>query len=97
MPILPGLAVRVHDAYVAGEGILHPAALGLFTLMDLRGTGEVAQGELMRYLAEAVCTRTALLPGQGVRWERRASALPGRSWPMARRASRWSFASEATA
>ncbi len=67
--ILPGLPVRVHDAYVAGVGILHPAALGLFTLMDLRGTGEVAQGELMRYLAEAAWYPTALLPGHGVRWE----------------------------
>jgi len=67
--ILPGLPVRVHDAYVAGEGILHAAALGLFTLMDLRGTGEVARGELMRYLAEAAWYPTALLPGGGVRWE----------------------------
>lgn len=24
----PGLSVRVHDAYVAGEGILHPAIFG---------------------------------------------------------------------
>ncbi len=67
--ILPGLPVRVHDAYVAGVGILHPAALGLFTLMDLRGTGEVARGELMRYLAEAAWYPTALLPGHGVRWD----------------------------
>ena len=33
--ILPGLNVLVHDAYVAGEGILQPAILGLFTLIDL--------------------------------------------------------------
>ena len=64
----PGLPVHVHDAYVAGEGILHPAILGLFTLIDLRGTGDVAQGELMRFFAEAAWYPTALLPGQGVRW-----------------------------
>ena len=67
--MLPGLPVRVHDAYVAGEGILHPAILGLFTLVDLRGTGEVAEGELMRWFAEAVWYPTALLPSQGVRWQ----------------------------
>ncbi len=67
--LLPGLPVHVHDAYVAGEGILHPAILGLFALMDLRGTGDIAQGELLRYLAEAAWYPTALLPSQGVRWE----------------------------
>jgi uncharacterized protein DUF6920 len=66
---LPGLPVRVHDAYVDGEGILHPALFGLFSLMDLRGTGDVAQGELLRFFAEAAWYPTALLPSQGVRWE----------------------------
>lgn len=69
---MPGLAVHVHDAYVAGEGILHPAVLGLVSLADLRGSGPepggVAQGEFMRYLAEAAWCPTALLPSQGVRW-----------------------------
>ena len=69
MPMAPGLAVRVHDAYVAGEGILHAAMLGLVTVVRLRGTPDVAQGELMRYFAEAAWYPTALLPGQGVRWE----------------------------
>lgn len=67
--VMPGLPVRVHDAYVAGEGILHPAIVGLFTLIDLRGTGEVAQGELMRFFAEAAWYPTALLPSQGVLWQ----------------------------
>lgn len=67
--MLPGLNVHVHDAYVAGEGILHPAILGLFTLVDLRGAGDVALGELMRFFAEAAWYPTALLPSQGVRWE----------------------------
>lgn len=67
--MLPGLPVRVHDAYVAREGILHPAILGLFSMVHLRGTGEVARGELMRFFAEAAWYPTALLPSQGVRWE----------------------------
>ena len=65
----PGLAVYVHDAYVAGEGILHATLLGLVTVVHMRGTPEVAQGELMRFLAEAAWYPTALLPGQGIRWE----------------------------
>lgn len=66
--IIPGLSVRVHDAYVAGEGILHPAVMGLFSLTGLRGTPEVAQGELMRFFAETAWYPTALLPSQGVSW-----------------------------
>lgn len=76
--MMPGLPVRVHDAYVAGEGILRPAVLGLITLLNLRGKGDIAQGEAMRYLAETAWYPTALLPGQGVEWapvdERSASA-----------------------
>ncbi len=72
MAIAPGLTVRVHDAYVAGEGILHPAVLGLVSLTDLRGSGPepggVAHGEFMRFVAEAAWYPTALLPNQGARW-----------------------------
>jgi len=67
--MMPGLPVHVHDAYVAGEGILHAAVLGLFSMVQLRGTAAVAQGELMRFLAEAVWYPTALLPSQGVQWD----------------------------
>lgn len=67
--MLPGLTVRVHDAYVAGEGILSAALAGLLPVAELRGSGEIAEGELMRFLAEAAWYPTALLPSQGVRWE----------------------------
>jgi hypothetical protein len=67
--MVPGLAVMVHDAYVAGEGVLQPAILGLFSLAGQRGSGEIARGELMRFLAETAWYPTALLPSQGVRWE----------------------------
>lgn len=67
--IVPGLAVKVHDAYVAGEGILHASLFGLVSVADVRGTPEAAEGELMRFLAEAVWYPTKLLPSQGVRWE----------------------------
>jgi hypothetical protein len=64
----PGMDVFVHDAYLAGEGVLHAALLGLVTVAQLRGTPDLAQGELMRFLAEAAWYPTALLPSQGVRW-----------------------------
>jgi hypothetical protein len=67
--MMPGLPVRVHDAYVAGEGILHASLLGLFSLVNMRGGGDVAEGELMRFFAEAAWYPTALLPSQGVGWE----------------------------
>jgi hypothetical protein len=67
--MMPGLSVHVHDAYVAGEGILNPAIAGLVSLADMRGGGDIAQGELMRYFAETAMYPTALLPSQGVRWE----------------------------
>jgi hypothetical protein len=65
----PGLTIRVHDAYIAGEGILHASMLGLLTVAHLRGGGQIAEGELMRFLAEAAWYPTALLPSQGVAWE----------------------------
>jgi len=73
--MMPGVPVRVHDAYVTGEGVLHASLLGLFSVVDMRGTGDVAEGELMRFFAEAAWYPTALLPSQGVRWE----AVDGRS------------------
>jgi hypothetical protein len=65
----PGLTARVHDAYVAGEGLLHASLFGLVSVADERGTPEMARGELLRYFAEAAWYPTALLPSQGVRWE----------------------------
>lgn len=65
----PGVTVRVHDAYVRGEGMLHAAVLGLFTVADARGTPGMARGELMRFLAEATWYPTRLLPGAGMSWD----------------------------
>lgn len=67
--MLPGLPVRVHDAYVAGVGLLHGAVLGLLPVVKMTDTPAMARGELMRFFAEAAWYPTALLPSQGVRWE----------------------------
>ena len=66
---MPGVAVHVHDAYIAGVGILKPSVLGLYALADVEGSGDIAMGELMRYFVEAAWIPTALLPSQGVQWE----------------------------
>ena len=66
--LLPGLPVHVHDAYVAGKGVLRAALLGLVTVASADSTPQLAQGELMRFLAEAAWYPTALLPSQGVTW-----------------------------
>lgn len=66
--MMPGVAAWVRDAYVAGEGILHASLFGLVSLVELRGSHEMAEGELVRFLAEAPWYPTALLPSQGVRW-----------------------------
>lgn len=67
--MLPGVPVLVHDAYIAGAGILHGAVLGLIPVVNMANSPELARGELMRFFAEAAWYPTALLPSQGVRWE----------------------------
>jgi hypothetical protein len=66
--MLPGVRVRVVDSYIAGEGLLRAAVLGLFPVADAGGGGELARGEFMRFFAEAAWYPTALLPSQGVKW-----------------------------
>jgi hypothetical protein len=65
----PGVNVRVVDSYIVGQGLLHAAVQGLFTVAEMRGEGEIARGEFMRWFAEVAWYPTALLPSQGVRWE----------------------------
>ena len=67
--LLPGLPVHVVDGYVQGQGVLHAAVLGMVTVARVIGGGQIARGELMRWLAEAAWYPTALLPSQGVRWQ----------------------------
>jgi hypothetical protein len=66
--MFPGVPARVVDSYVRGQGRLMAKLLGLFTVADAHGVGELARGEFMRWFAEAAWYPTALLPSQGVRW-----------------------------
>ena len=72
--MFPGVPARVVDSYVAGQGRLTAKVLGLFTVADVHGGGEMARGEFMRYFAEAAWYPTALLPSQGVRWQASSDA-----------------------
>jgi hypothetical protein len=66
--MFPGLAVHVHDAYLDGEGILRAQLLGQFPLADLADREGLAEGELMRWIAEAAWYPWVLRPGAAVRW-----------------------------
>lgn len=66
--LMPGLGVRVHDAYVEREGILRASLLGLIDVAHLRDTTALARGELMRFLAESPWYPWILLPGGDVVW-----------------------------
>jgi hypothetical protein len=67
--MFPGVAAHIHDAYVAGHGMLHGAILGLIPVVNMPDNAELQQGEFMRYFMEALWYPTALLPSQGVRWQ----------------------------
>lgn len=64
----PGLSTRVRDGFVEGRGFVRASLLGIFSLVAVEGTAEIAEGALQRYLAEAAWLPTALLPSQGVVW-----------------------------
>jgi hypothetical protein len=65
----PLVDVFVQDAYIEATAILQAKLFGLIKLVNVSRTPELDQGELMRYLAEAVWFPTALLPTQGVSWQ----------------------------
>jgi hypothetical protein len=66
--VVPGFPIRVCDFFIAGVGSMRASILGVWPLLRVQGTPEIAAGALLRYLAEAVWMPTALLPSQGVRW-----------------------------
>lgn len=67
--VRPRVPARVVDAYVSGEGFLRAKLLSAVTVAEADPCPELNEGELMRYLAEAIWFPTALLPTEGVEWE----------------------------
>jgi hypothetical protein len=68
MNLAPGVGVRVRDSFVHGTGSMRAKALGLFTVVSVEGTPQVATAALQRWLAEAAWYPAALLPRQGTEW-----------------------------
>lgn len=64
----PGVTVFVRDAYAAGEGLTEARVFGLWQVAGLRGGGAIAEGQLLRFLAESPWYPMALLPGGLVEW-----------------------------
>ena len=64
----PGLAMRVRDRFLDGQGAMHAALLGLIPVVHVEGTPEIAAGALHRWLAEGPWCPTALLPRPGLTW-----------------------------
>lgn len=60
--------MHIHDAYIAGAGVLRGAVGGIVPVVNTKDSPELASGELLRFLAECAWYPTALLPSQGVRW-----------------------------
>jgi hypothetical protein len=66
--IAPIVPILVRDAYLDREGSLRASIGGVIDVANQSGTPQMASGELLRYLSEAVWYPTALLPCAGVRW-----------------------------
>jgi hypothetical protein len=64
----PGITVRVRDSFVNGAGSMFGSVHGMFRVMSMENTPDMAAASLQRYLAEAVWAPTALLPVYGVQW-----------------------------
>ncbi|NHJ85130.1 MAG: hypothetical protein FK734_06685 [Asgard group archaeon] len=60
--------VVAYDKYLNGKGKLVIKLLNIITL-DSKEGHEIDQGELLRWLGEAPCYTTALLPSDKIQWE----------------------------
>lgn len=59
---------RAVDAYVADEGRLRVYVLGFLRVVNLGGTPETHEAELLRWLAEGLWFPTAWLPNEHLQW-----------------------------
>ena len=64
----PGVAMRVRDEYSDGSAAMLGKLAALVPLIDRRNTPGLAEGALLRWLAEGPGYPPALLPGAGVVW-----------------------------
>jgi hypothetical protein len=63
------ISVRVRDGYFGGQGAMTAKIFSIFTVMNADSCDErLAQGALLRFLAESAWQPTALLPGENLIW-----------------------------
>ncbi|WP_424004860.1 DUF6544 family protein (plasmid) [Haloarcula salina] len=67
--VAPLVSLRVRDSYRDGDGSASVSLGGLVPIDGADPSPELNEGELLRYLAEAVWYPTALLPSQGMEWD----------------------------
>lgn len=63
-----GVYINVFDSYTDSKGALKAKFLSLYTVADEKDKKELDEGELQRYLAEALWYPTALLPSESLKW-----------------------------
>ena len=69
MRLWPLITFQIRDFYRDGKGSARVSLFGLIPVDGDETNPELDEGELLRYLAEAVWYPTALLPSEGVEWE----------------------------
>lgn len=67
--IAPLVSLRIRDSYRDGDGSASISLGGVLPIDGADPSPELNEGELLRYLAEAVWYPTALLPSEGVAWD----------------------------
>lgn len=65
----PSINAFVINSYRSGRGWLHAKIMGLVTVAETDDERALAEGELIRFLAEAPWFPTRLLPSQGIHWQ----------------------------
>jgi len=68
MKILPFMTLNIKDEYSQGRGSMLGKLFSKLIVINESGQEELAQGALMRYLAEVVWFPTALLPSDTLSW-----------------------------
>jgi hypothetical protein len=64
----PRVPVFVRDAYVEGRGEMVARVLAAYAVANESASSELAEGQLMRFLAEMMWFPSGLRPENGVRW-----------------------------
>jgi hypothetical protein len=67
--LVPFVSLRIRDLFRDGTGSAEVSLFGIVPVDRGEASLELNEGELVRYLAEAVWYPTALLPSEGVQWK----------------------------